>query len=682
LVVSSTRRFTDDLYGPPTVGVNDKYWNNDSLKKIGLEAGKGEFTATPGVSAFDTSPVFQTQDGKPLAQKQEDKPKEDKSSYTFATRKGEANSVADRLDTISFVPGSYGAMSASIAYIRYWSRKPAAQKTPVSSETLQGGPADPKDQTKKGLGEVAVGMPNLSNAGTAFSQQNALASTSNIPTPSVALETNPSTLRNESYQYSAPAPEPPADTPKKSPTFFDRVGSLFSANPSGSASLPDAPSPTGPTKYASNDAPNPESAVWQFLFNPEELQLSSGPDYNRAETWGVSDAANHGQPVSWRAHKNRKLTFSKVLLHGYAFGRRVDKLEIGLQDLFMARSGEGMDSPPVLEFVWGSRTFGPCVIQNIQVREKAWDKGLLVNAEVSFELEQIPEWTVNDGFVDVLRPGRQPVLNDQSLEAKGYDDQNGGEPEKEEPAKEKGAGSGKPVGTRVQQLQAVEKKCKKARLVNDKFSSLSLEIRRSGSYKFIDPYTYKANEDVIQPDGFTFELNNMKRKIQANKLKGYIESYSRIHTEFLNSVEGASKLPSQFTPEKIWFKFNQYYKELGFTPVPDGFDNALDKFTKKTISDLLNAIEKCSILSKNYFNSSKCTDVSQKLQKAQKEKSNENENKYKCNNIKENKPCSNPGKSETPKCGNKTTEYVCQYPEKGSAQYRSNPKSPIYKKVK
>lgn len=663
----------EEIYAPITGGAGRSL----PVEKLEKRFGEGEFNVDwkGELTVFDNAPVFQTQDGKPLAQKQEDKPKEDKSSYTFATRKGEANSVADRLDTISFVPGSYGAMSASIAYIRYWSRKPAAQKTPVSSETLQGGPADSKDEVTSALNRVSFNS-------IAFSQQNEFVSTSNIPTPSVALETNSSPLRNASYQYSAPAPEPPADTPKKSPTFFDRVGSLFSANPSGSASLPDAPSPTGPTKYASNDAPNPESAVWQFLFNPEELQLSSGPDYNRAETWGVSDAANHGQPVSWRAHKNRKLTFSKVLLHGYAFGRRVDKLEIGLQDLFMARSGEGMDSPPVLEFVWGSRTFGPCVIQNIQVREKAWDKGLLVNAEVSFELEQIPEWTVNDGFVDVLRPGRQPVLNDQSLEAKGYDDQNGGEPEKEEPAKEKGAGSGKPVGTRVQQLQAVEKKCKKARLVNDKFSSLSLEIRRSGSYKFIDPYTYQANDVVIQPDGFTYERDNIKRKMQAYKLKGYIESYSRIHTEFLNSVEGASKLPSQFTPEKIWFKFNQYYKELGFTPIPDGFDNALDKFTKQTISDLLNAIEKCSILSKNYFNSSKCTDVSQKLQKAQKEKSNENENKYKCNNIKENKPCSNPGKSETPKCGNKTTEYVCQYPEKGSAQYRSNPKSPIYKKVK
>ncbi len=655
--MSSTRRFTDDLYGPPTVGVNDKYWNNDSLKDVGFDAGKGNFTANP--SAFDTDPVFQTQDGKPLAQKQEEKPKEKDPSYTFATRKGEANSVADRLDTISFVPGSYGAMSASIAYIRYWSRKPAAQKTPVSSETLQGGPADPKDQTKKGLGEVAAGMPNLSNAGTAFSQQNALISTPNTSSAQ-ANDTKPNTPTNNAYKDSAPAPKPPADTPK-SPTFFDRVGSLFSANPSGSASLPGAPSPTGPTKYASNDAPNPESAVWQFLFNPEELQLSSGPDYNRAETWGVSDAANHGQPVSWRAHKNRKLTFSKVLLHGYAFGRRVDKLEIGLQDLFMARSGEGMDSPPVLEFVWGSRTFGPCVIQNIQVREKAWDKGLLVNAEVSFELEQIPEWTVNDGFVDVLRPGRQPVLNDQSLEAKGYDDQNrGSEPEagKRQPAQEPGGGGGRPTGgDRVKQLKDQEQKCKRAEEVAKGFE----EIRRRGDA--FDTPQYRG----AVPDFSLSEKNNLKRGMEAA-----IESYEKNYRKLQNSVTGSSKLPVKYTPEKIKETYNLYYKALGLGDIASwtNFKNRVGKL-------LIEASDSSKKLAENLYRSSKCTDIPSKLKQALKQEKTDKQKREECQNIRENKPCvTTPigGERETT-CSGVKTKYRCEYKNKNSNER-------VYKKVK
>jgi hypothetical protein len=116
--------------------------------------------------------------------------------------------------------------------------------------------------------------------------------------------------------------------------------------------------------------------------------------------------------------------------------------------LFEARDGEnGADGPPVLEFVWGQRVFGPCVIQNIQVREKAWDKGLLVNAEVSFDLEQVPEWTINDEFVDVLRPGRQSTVNDptvvsQTAPGDGSVGNEGGE-KKNEP----GGGGGKPNAT-------------------------------------------------------------------------------------------------------------------------------------------------------------------------------------------------------------------------------------------
>jgi hypothetical protein len=34
---------------------------------------------------------------------------------------------------------------------------------------------------------------------------------------------------------------------------------------------------------------------------------------------------------------------------------------------------------------------------------------------VSFTLEQVPEWTINDGFVDVARPGRQQLMANPTL---------------------------------------------------------------------------------------------------------------------------------------------------------------------------------------------------------------------------------------------------------------------------
>jgi hypothetical protein len=111
------------------------------------------------------------------------------------------------------------------------------------------------------------------------------------------------------------------------------------------------------------------------------------------------------------------------------FGRKVEALEQGLIELFMAREGEGQHGPHVLEFVWGKRVFGPCVIKNVNIKEKMWDEGEVVNAEVSFTLEQVPEWTINDGFVDVARPGRQqlmanPALTDTTTPPNGSPDPN------------------------------------------------------------------------------------------------------------------------------------------------------------------------------------------------------------------------------------------------------------------
>ena len=327
--------------------------------------------------------------------------------YTFPSVRGAAISVRERLSNISFVEGSASEMSASIAYIRYWSRKGTQQKTAVGDTSIDGAVSDPQDALLSQINTLSYGTDLDLGAVTSTN-------------PTRTILTTPT---NTAYQGGRRQPVPTQTTEPRGPSFLNRLGSIFSANPGGAAAPPWA------NPFSSRAAaPSPDNAVWQFLFNPEELQLSSGPDFNRAETWGVADPANSGQPLSWRSNKNRKLTFGKVLLHGYTFGKRVDSLEKGLQELFQARDGEnGADGPPVLEFVWGQRVFGPCVIQNIQVREKAWDKGLLVNAEVSFDLEQVPEWTINDEFVDVLRPGRQSTINDPTVVSQTSTETAGGE---------------------------------------------------------------------------------------------------------------------------------------------------------------------------------------------------------------------------------------------------------------
>ena len=356
------------------------------LRTLGTEEFQVEFGIDENLTAFDTSPVIQRTDTP--NKKSEPEPPE---PATTVQRVGAAHySVWKNLKYITFVPGSACQMSQSIAYIRYWSRGNTNKKTPVQTEEQSTSGTDPQQKLKEDVDQAS--------------------STSSVtgPAPQTAQPSTRTILAVPENRANGRIQPVPIQIPVTRSEPSPKSGKVVSANPSGITIM-------GPVSGVVS-APDPTDAVWMFLFNPEELQLSSGPDYNRAETWGVSDPNNSGQPLSWRSNRNRKLSFGKVLLHGYTFGKRVDTLEAGLQQLFMARDGEnGSDGPPVLEFVWGKRIFGPCVIQNIQVREKAWDKGILVNAEVSFELEQVPEWTINDGEVDILRPGRQPLVNDPLL---------------------------------------------------------------------------------------------------------------------------------------------------------------------------------------------------------------------------------------------------------------------------
>ena len=430
--------------------------------------------------------------------------------YAFPSVSGAAVSVEESLSKISFVQGTSGQMSSAIAYIRYWSRKGTQQKTSVNYNPVNGSPADPQEALAGNFS--AVQSSNV--GGNSAVNTNVSGSFQITGENSVAGFVPTNTSYQSQIRQTTPAPATPA-----TPSVLSRLGSIFSANPGGAAA------PAWANPFSSRAAaPSPDNAVWQFLFNPEELQLSSGPDFNRAETWGVSDPANSGQPLSWRSNKNRKLTFGKVLLHGYTFGKRVDSLEKGLQELFLARDGEnGADGPPVLEFVWGQRVFGPCVIQNIQVREKAWDKGLLVNAEVSFDLEQVPEWTINDGFVDVLRPGRQSTVNDPTVASEGYRDTAGGDDKKEEEKDKSGGGGGQqPDNLNLNEV----KKCERVKELYSAFKKLEEKaIRQSKNVPNSDLSVFaqkRAINDYVREYGVL--ISNAKRYGVLNILNSLIKT--------------------------------------------------------------------------------------------------------------------------------------------------------------
>jgi hypothetical protein len=469
----------------------------------------------------------------------------DNNPYSFPSVRGASVSVQQSLSNITFVPGTAGGMSSSIAYIRYWSKNGTSQRTTAGLFPQNGAVNDSQQSLLNDF--VAVSRLNL---GVGPQPQQ-------VTEPSRTVLTTPT---NTAYQSRPRQPVPTQTTspPSSGPNFLQRLGSIFSANPGGSV----APAWQNPF-FTPPAAPSPDSAVWQFLFNPEELQLSSGPDFNRAETWGVSDPANSGQPLSWRSNKNRKLTFGKVLLHGYSFGKRVDALEAGLQALFTAREGAGSDGPPVLEFVWGQRVFGPCVIQNIQVREKAWDKGLLVNAEVSFELEQVPEWTINDGFVDVLRPGRQSTVNDPLAAREGNENKKSDDRRGDEKKNEPGGGGGNRLPT-ISQCNNLSSDVEKW----EKFIQ-RIEAKKSG-VRLGSPSLISISGSLVESrlsstfPGFEREYQSFRNNSRSNSTYGnrISKALGNDCLDLTSTVYGFNSSIAQNTSDREIANLNKFYNEI------------------------------------------------------------------------------------------------------------------------
>ena len=355
--------------------------------------------------------------------------------------------VYSKLDKVEF-QGVLGdaSMRGNVAYIRRWKRQGSEQQSASAPSSAVADIPDSQKQLEEALEAAQDNFDAVANNFNPTKQEynyNPYGDVDNpIEVASANLQIAENNLNAEKQRAlsaqtptsSAPSASPnatPAPTSATAGPKATPVGTVKSANPGGFgfalSKAGRAVAGVSPEKIAySGAAMNggggggggagagnaSESAMWQFLFNPSELELDVGPEFKSSETWGVSDKGNSGQPLHWSHNTNAQLKFNSVLLNGYVFGRKVEALEQGLVELFMARDGQGQHGPYILEFVWGKRVFGPCVIRNVNIKEKMWDEGEVVNAELSFTLEQVPEWTINDGFVDVARPGRLAVEGD------------------------------------------------------------------------------------------------------------------------------------------------------------------------------------------------------------------------------------------------------------------------------
>ena len=490
--------------------------------------------------------------------------------------------VYSALDKVDF-QGAAGDFSlrGNVAYIRVWKRGGTAQQT--QSSALAPSILEGQDEQKRLEDDLEAAIGNRDNVANNYDprtgEYNYNPYGDDVDNPIEVAEANIQIAANALQRQQNLRAQTPTSTPldlnntntwplppplPPLPKTDGAVGAVKSANPDGAINLfakvgraivgipqgkPEysGGANTGSTLVGSATPPSGEM-MWQFLFNPSELEIEAGPEFKNAETWGVSDKGNSGQPLHWSHNKNAQLKFSSILLNGFVFGRKVEKLEQGLIKLFMARDGEGQHGPHVLEFVWGKRVFGPCVIKNVNIKEKMWDEGEVVNAEVSFTLEQVPEWTINDGFVDVARPGRLDLTADPTATDTTASTSTSSRANSKNPPP--GGGAGRPDQKPAKSSKTLsESTCERAyyytglfknyqkkinevntifgtrddtrRIVTDfliKFQNAGQEL--GGSFTTTSRATeiYKKTEDILNP-------NRPGGYLEGKQIKGYVNGY-------------------------------------------------------------------------------------------------------------------------------------------------------------
>ena len=458
-----------------------------------------------------------------------------------------------------------GSLRGNVAYIRLWKRGGSAQnqKSAAPQQAVQAPDSDSQQILQEEL-EAAIGnRDNVANGYDPATQKYSY-------DPSEGKEDNPikgaearvqiAENKIEEARQKAISAQTPTSSEKPSPTAAAvppktktsaptpaALGAVKSANPNGflntlvnagkAALGPTKEKPKYSGKITSGEVGASGSALgemmWQFLFNPSELELEVGPEFKNAEVWGVSDKGNSGQPLHWSHNKNAQLKFNSVLLNGFVFGRKVEELEQGLIELFMARDGDGQHGPHVLEFVWGKRVFGPCVMKGINIKEKMWDEGEVVNAEVSFTLEQVPEWTINDGFVDVARPGRQQLAANPVAGAAAAPGATPATPAVET----KGAGEDQKAAQKQDPTAggSAYRTCQKAYEFVEVFSQVEISGNQA-----------KANSGsgLRQPSGSGNNNRDLISELFQKYKAAYSQANSSVGTDFISRVPAQQKPPS------------------------------------------------------------------------------------------------------------------------------------------
>ncbi|MGJ3244935.1 MAG: hypothetical protein ACFE0I_02540 [Elainellaceae cyanobacterium] len=147
------------------------------------------------------------------------------------------------------------------------------------------------------------------------------------------------------------------------------------------SSLPQAQKSSAIAAYLIDEQGN----QYPFLYNPETQNYSRSANYIENPT-----ALRSVQAKQYSHTSGRTLSLPNLLMESHSAQRSLRPLIDGLQSLLIANPSQGLYSPPVVYFLWGSERFGPAVLTSLN-----WEVTLILSGEpaearVSLTLEEIP----------------------------------------------------------------------------------------------------------------------------------------------------------------------------------------------------------------------------------------------------------------------------------------------------
>lgn len=140
-----------------------------------------------------------------------------------------------------------------------------------------------------------------------------------------------------------------------------------------------------PGQEANTPAGQGNKPAFTFLVNPQALDLSRRAVYSDAIT-----AATSTPSQQYYYTTGREMKISGVLMEVWFLRKSLRPILEQLQLLLVPDIPNESLAPKVLSFCWGAQRFGPCVLTDLNWKEKSWLNGEPATIELSMVLKEIP----------------------------------------------------------------------------------------------------------------------------------------------------------------------------------------------------------------------------------------------------------------------------------------------------